>query len=228
MDKSAILERFSFYQRLPKADQAAVLGSARAVSLPAGSDFYCEGDVVPQFALVGLGSIRVFKVGVTGREITLYHVQEGETCLINMLCVFLERPASANARAEAPVEAVVLPAAQFRELARRSDAVRTFVFEAMAARLIDVMTVTAEVAFRKMDERLADHLERRFDLRGQPRTEIIVTHEEIAAELGTAREVVSRLLKELERSGAVSLSRGHIQLRDVRILGEAARGMRPF
>jgi CRP/FNR family transcriptional regulator, anaerobic regulatory protein len=227
MTKRAILEKFAFYRQLPKTDQLALFDSAREVALPAGADFCREGDEAAQFALVGSGDIRVFKTSLTGREITLYHVQEGEACLVNMLSVFLARPAMVSAQIEVAVEAVVIPAAVFRALVGSSGTVREFVFEAMAVRLIDVMTLTEEIAFRRMDERLAAYLQQRFCHRGAGSREIAVTHEEIAQELGTAREVVSRLLKELEHAGALRLARGSIELRDdaaLRRAGLRARG----
>jgi CRP/FNR family transcriptional regulator len=163
----------------------------------------------------------VFKVGETGREITLYHVQEGQTCLINMLCVFLGKPAMATAAVETPVEAVIIPAAAFRDWVRTRDSIRHFIFETMAERMVAVMTLVEEVAFRRMDTRLAAALLNRFD-QAQPANFIATTHEEIAAELGTAREVVSRLLKELERQGAVHLARGRVELHDAALLRRLA------
>ena len=192
------------------------------MSLPAGVFFYREGDLCPSFALVGRGEIRVFKTSVTGREITLYHVQDGEPCLVNVLCVFLGRPAMASAIVEAPTDAVVVPAAVFREWVSAYDSVRRFVFETMAARVVDVMTLVEEVAFGKMDARLAQLLVRRFSMKGLALRVLSTTHEELAAELGTAREVVSRLLKEFERLGAIGLARGRVDLRDGALLQRLA------
>jgi CRP/FNR family transcriptional regulator, anaerobic regulatory protein len=222
MDTERVLSRFAFYGELPPADSASLRASAQGATLAPDTHFYREGDSVSQLALVGEGSLRVYKESETGRQITLYHVQGGEACLVNMLSVFLERPAAANAVVEAEVTAVVLPAGPVRSLVRRSDALRNFVFESMAQRVIEVMALTEEVAFRRMDQRLAEHLLGRFGGPGGPRPELAVTHEEIAGELGTAREVVSRLLKELERTGAVGLARGRIQLRETEVLRRAA------
>ena len=221
MDKITILEQFNFYHQASPAGQRQLAEAASYAALPKGACFYHEGDEVAQFALVGEGSIRVFKIGETGREITLYHVQERQTCLVNMLCVFLGQPAMATAVIEAPVEAVVIPAAAFRDWVKASDSIRRFIFESMAQRMVEVMTVVEEVAFRRMDTRLAAALLGRFQHQGQPRV-VSATHEEIAAELGTAREVVSRLLKELERQGALQLERGRIELRDEILLRRMA------
>jgi CRP/FNR family transcriptional regulator len=214
MNKLAILEMFPFYRQSPPPLRAAVMEAAEYARLAPGAFFYHAGDVCGHFALVGRGSIRVFKIGETGREVTLYHVQDGEACLINMLCVILARPAMATAQVECATEAVILPGALVREWVGTSGPVRDFIFEAMATRVVDVMTLVEEIAFHKTDSRLATLLLQRFaTLRV-----ISATHQDIAAELGTVREVVSRLLKEFTRRGAIQLARGHLELRDEAIL----------
>jgi CRP/FNR family transcriptional regulator len=187
-------------------------------SVPAGTFLYHEGDHTEQFALVGTGSIRVFKTDSAGHEITLYHVQDGQACLVNMLTIFLERPAMATAVVEVATEAVVIPAAKFRDWVDAEQTMRKFVFESMATRLIDVMVLAQELAFRRMDQRLGQWLLDRFSSQHEPRKVIVTTHEEIAKELGSVREVVSRLLKVLERNGAIGTARGHIELLNEELL----------
>jgi CRP/FNR family transcriptional regulator len=223
MDKMTILERLALYKDAPPALQQRIAEATSPVNLAAGDFFYHEGDAQKVFALVGRGDIRVFKTSEGGREITLYHVQDGEPCLVNMLCVFLDRPAMASARVEAPTEAVIVPAPVFREWIRSENVVRNFVFASMATRLVTVMTLVEEVAFRRMDVRLAELLQRRFAPAGLPGAVAVTTHEELAAELGTAREVVSRLLKEFERTGMVAVGRGRLELRDEAQLRAVAR-----
>lgn len=218
MDKRTILGRLPLYTDASPALQSKIVDAASSVSLGVGETFYGEGDVLQVFAIVGAGDIRVFKSSPSGREITLYHVQAGESCLVNMLCVFLDRPAMASARTEMPTQAVVIPAPVFRAWIRTEDSVRGMVFATMASRLVDVMTLVEEVAFRKMDLRLAELLARRFSKEGLVPGVVVTTHEELAAELGTVREVVSRLLKDLERIGVITIGRGRIELRDDTLL----------
>jgi CRP/FNR family transcriptional regulator len=221
MDTSRILEQFSFYRQAAKAQRAIYADAAEGVSLLEGDVFYREGGEIGGVALVGSGDIRVFRSGESGREITLYHVRGGECCFVNMMCVLLRRPALANAHAEAITEAVILRPEVFREGVRSDDSLREFVFESTASRMVDVITLIDEIAFRRVDARLEDLLLQRFS-RQQT---IDTTHELIAAELGSAREVISRLLKELERRGAIVLGRGHITLRDNAKLGGLADGV---
>jgi len=188
MDKASILETFRFYREATPPVRAKIAGAGTYAALPPGTTFYREGEMCGYFGVVGKGDIRVFKNAESGREMTLYHVQDGQLCLVNLLCLFLGRPALASAVVETSTEAIVFDADAFRSWFDNA-VVRHFVFEAMARRLVEVMTLVEEMAFAKMDRRVANLLLQRFSCsRAFP-----ATHEELAAELGTAREVVSRL-----------------------------------
>lgn len=187
-----------------------ITDSGRRVRLQRGETFLRRGAEVELFALVEHGSLRVFTAGAEGREITLYCVDPGECCLLNVLSLISGMKSPAYAVADEPVTAVVFPRSVFLHwLAERPD-VREFVFGIMAGRVATMMALVEEVAFRRLDCRLASYLLQR----GGDDGALGLTHEAIAAELGTAREVVSRLLKSFERRGAVSLSRGRIEIID--------------
>ena len=184
LDKSAVLDRFGLFRHATTEMRSAVESAGRPLILPPGAFLFRDGDSCEQFTLVGRGSVRVFRTGGTGREITLYHVQAGESCLMNTLSVVLGTPARATATVEAPLEALAFPRPVFLEWLRTSDAVRSFILETMAQRLVDVMTLVEEIAFGKMDLRLAHLLCRRFANNGVPLSTISTTHEEIAAGAG--------------------------------------------
>lgn len=209
MNTTDILNQFDFFRQLPAAQRAHALETARLTKLPSRAWFYRQGQRMDRFGLVGTGSIRVYRVGESGREITLYHVRAGETCLVNLLSVFLNRETCASAQAEGAVTAVLLPGDVVRAWIRSSEIFRAFAFDAMGQRLMDVMTLVEEIAFRKMDQRLAEYLRQR----ATENSQIVTTHEEIASELGTAREVVSRLLASFAQQGAIVLGRGRIRVK---------------
>ena len=218
MDKAAVLKKLSFYREATPPVRAKIAEAGTYAALPAGTTFYREGELCGYFPGVGRGDIRVFKNSESGRQMTLYHVQGGEFCLVNMLCLFLGRQAMASAVVEASTEAVLFDGPAFRNLFENHGVVRSFVFEAMAQRLVEVMTLVEEIAFAKMDRRVAGLLLQRFS----SDRAFAVTHEELATELGTAREVVSRLLKDFERTGAIMMARGRLELRDASFLRDLA------
>ena len=218
MDKAGSLETFPFYRDAPAPLRGQIAEAGTFAALTPGTTFYREGEMCQHFAVVGTGDIRVFKTAESGREMTLYHVQDGQPCFVNMLCILLGRPAMATAIVEAPTEAVVVHGPTFRDWVNKNAVVRDYVFETMAHRLVDVMTLAEEIAFGKMDRRVAGLLVQRFS---RDRA-IAVTHEELAAELGTAREVVSRLLKDFEGMGAIAMARGRLELRNASLLRDFA------
>jgi CRP/FNR family transcriptional regulator, anaerobic regulatory protein len=216
LNKQDILERLEFYRDAPAELQSTISAAARYVRLAPGDFLFSEGDASKEFAVVGVGSIRVFRIGATGREITLYHVRSQESSLVSMLAVLLARPVIATGQAEVATEAVVLPAAALRELVVTSDSMRRYIVETVTRGLVEVTTVLEDVAFRTMESRLAALLLQHFATADV----ISMRHEDIAAELGTAREVVSRLLENYERRGAIHLSRGRVEMRDEAVLRE--------
>jgi CRP/FNR family transcriptional regulator len=220
MTADEIFRSFDFYRLATPERRAEYAAAASTVSLPEGVTFYREGDMCPHLALVGRGDIRVFREVPGGREITLYHVRDGEPCLINMLAVFLDRPATASSVVEGATDAAIIPAPAVRQWMATDERVRAYLFETMATRLTEVLMLTVEISVSRMDARLASLLLRLVELH-RTRT-IRLTHDELAVELGTAREVVSRLLKEFERAGALRLARGQVTVVDQSMLASVA------
>ena len=221
MTAREILQRFDFFARAAPGFQEEVLAACEEVSLPPGFHPFQEGSGCHGVAFVGRGDVRVYKVSSEGREITLYHVGPGETCLLTLNAALGSSPYPASAVVEAAVDAVALPVDRFRGWVQQHEAMRLFVFEQMAHRIADLMALIHEVVFRRMDRRVAGYLLSRSEEAPTGNT-LEITHGAIATELGSAREVVSRVLKELEREGAVALGRGHIELRDPDLLRQLA------
>jgi CRP/FNR family transcriptional regulator len=219
MNKIDILEKLSFYRNAPARFKNEIENRCRKAELTENQLLFLEGDACREVGFVGQGNIRVSKIGETGREITLYHVTPGEGCVLNISCAFADLGYPAMATVEENTEMVVFPAALFQEWMARPE-IRGFVFELFSRRLTQVITLIEEVVFRKMDQRLAEFLVKMFDNQGKPRRLVKMTQEQIAAEMGTAREVVNRLLKEFERVKAIESSRGRIHLKNEALLKE--------
>lgn len=178
--------------------------------IPAGRDVFVEGDIADAIALLISGVVRVYKIGETGREITLYRFGNGESCILTANAILSEQNFPAIATVENDAEAVMIPAETFRDWVRRYDLWREFVFDLLSERLSSVMAIVEEVAFHRMDERVAKFLSDRL---GQSES-IQITHQEIAAELGSSREVISRILEDFSALGIISVSRGAIKVLD--------------
>ena len=180
------------------------------MQIPKGHDVFIEGDHVDAIALLISGVVRVYKIGETGREITLYRFGNGESCILTANAILSQTNFPAVATVEKEAEAVMIPADTFRDWVRRSDLWREFVFDLLSQRLSTVMALVDEVAFRRMDARLAGFLMERTRI-----SEIVhITHQEIASELGSSREVISRLLEDLSAEGILHSTRGAIEVLD--------------
>ncbi|HSB88592.1 MAG TPA: Crp/Fnr family transcriptional regulator [Anaerolineales bacterium] len=184
--------------------------TAYLARIPAGKDVFVEGDRVHAIALLVSGVVRVYQIGETGREITLYRFGLGQSCILTANAILNHQTFPAIATVEQDAEAVMVPADAFREWVRRYDLWRSFLFDLLSQRLVSVMAVVEEVAFRRMDARLAAFLLERSRLAGPLR----LTHQEVAAELGSAREVVSRILEDFAAQGLIRVSRGLIEVVD--------------
>ena len=184
-----------------------LLECAHRQPFPAGMHLYWEGDSCSGIAFLLSGTIRVYRCSEAGREITLYEIGPGETCILNASCILGEKPYPANAVTLTEGEFVLIPADSFRRMLDLHETLRTMVFSLLSERLGDIMELVNEVAFRRMDERLMEYL-----VEKSGNGLLLATHQKIASDLGTSREVVSRILKEFERQGKVALSRNEIML----------------
>jgi CRP/FNR family transcriptional regulator len=192
---------------------------AYLASIPAGQDVFLEGDQVEAIALLISGVVRVYNIGVTGREITLYRFGLGDSCIISANAIFNQATFPAIATVEQEAEAVMIPADTFRDWVHRYAVWRNFIINLLSQRLSSLMVVIDEVAFQRMDTRIAAFL------LGRSRVEnpISITHQEIAAELGSSREVISRILEDYARQGVILTGRGTVEILDPGTLNELAQ-----
>lgn len=192
--------------------------AAYFAKIPAGKDVFIEGDTVDTIALLISGVVRVYKISETGREITLYRFGLGESCILTANAILSQHSFPAIATVEKDAEAVMIPADTFRDWVSRYDLWRGFVFDLLTQRLSSMMTIVDEVAFRRLDTRVAAFL---LD-RGRLRNPVPVTHQEIAAELGSSREVVSRVLEDFSDQGLTRSMRGSVVILDFNLLEKRA------
>lgn len=182
--------------------------------IPAGKDVFVEGDNAEAIALLLSGSVRVYKIGESGREITLYHFGHGESCILTANAILSQKSFPAIATVESDAEAVMIPADVFRDWIRRFDLWREFVFDLLSDRLSTIMAIIDEVVFQRMDKRVAAYLINR----KKTGKAITVTHQEIASELGSSREVISRIVGDFVLRGLITSGRGTIEIADMNAL----------
>ena len=194
--------------RLSPALAEALKTHGAVLTLPAGVRIYQPGRKPDAYLLVLEGSVRVQQVSEGGREIVLYRVHAGESCTLTTACLIGHDDYSAEAISETPVRAVALPRAVFDELMASSHEFRRFVFNAFSARITNLFRLVEQVAFGRLDVRLARKI---VELAGADGV-VIMTQQQLAAEVGTAREVVSRTLADFQRRGLVVLARGRLTL----------------
>jgi CRP/FNR family transcriptional regulator len=219
VDKPALrrrlLQGFPFFAELPAERLEALLDEAQLLRVPEGGVLFDAKQPCRGFPLVLEGSVRVFKSAPGGREIVLYRVEAGQSCILSGGCLLAHSDYSASAVAETGVELLSLPPARFHELMLQFEPFRRYVFGMYAERLGEVMELVEEVAFRRLDARLAQTLIRRGPL-------IEVTHQALADELGSVREIVSRLLRSFEQRGWVRLERERVTVLDPKGLSALA------
>ena len=185
----------SLYQKIPKNKIISV-----------------EGDACNYFSFLLKGIIRVYKVGSSGREITLYRINEGGSCILTASCILSHKSFPAIAVTESDSEVLSLPANLFKEWVSKYPVWQGYVFNLVSDRLSEVITTVEEIAFKSVDTRIAEKL---MHLLSEEGNVLELTHNELARDIGTSREVVSRILKDFEARGVIQISRGSIKVLNI-------------
>ncbi|WP_372624373.1 Crp/Fnr family transcriptional regulator [Falsiroseomonas sp.] len=193
---------------LDPALRARIAAAAAPLEAPAGAVLFHPGDACTGFVMLGTGTVRVDLVAEDGHTLLLYRVAPGEACLLTTACLFAGEAYTAEGRAETALEGLLLPRGAFDTLVAESPAFRRFVLAGFGARMTALMARIEALSFRSVDHRLAEAL------LAHGRREVAATQAELAVEVGTAREVVTRRLNALAREGLVALGRGTVVILD--------------
>lgn len=207
-EQAAWIAAFPCFARLNPDAKSLIQCGAELANLPAGSKVFEPGQPCSRYILVWRGCVRVYLTDADGHTITLYRLSPGDSCVLTTAAILSGEPYAAYATAETDVQAVLIEANIFHRLLVISDEFRQSVFMDHGQRIVDLMGVVGDVAFDSIDHRLARKLQ---ELAGGE-ANLLLTHEALACELGTAREVVSRRLKEFERRGWLRLHKGRIEI----------------
>ena len=178
------------------------------ISICSGSIICTEGQICTDLVVVISGVVRVYKPSVDGRSISLYHISSGQSCILTAGCILNNEQFPAIAEAKTDVKGIAISAARVSHWMDDSTVWRNYIFSILSSRFIDVIKLADSLAFQQLDVRLGTWLSRH----ESGKNEILSTHQEIAEELASSREVISRLLKSFEKQGLICLSRGKIKI----------------
>lgn len=206
VDRATLLGLYPALANLPPARLERLLQPSALIRLPAGACVFSEHQPCAGFPLLLDGSIKVVKQASSGRELLLYRVTPGGSCIISSSCLLGHTDYNARGIAETDLTLRLIPAGTFWRLMAEHVPFRDFVFNLLADRISELMQLVEEVAFARLDQRLARLLMAHQD------DVLRVTHQQLADELGSVREIVSRLLKGFAEQGLVSLGREHLAI----------------
>jgi CRP/FNR family transcriptional regulator len=210
IEKNLFLKIFPFFRNAPPILVANILSSSRYRKIPRNTLVKLEGDQCEDFIFMLSGEKSIFKMSESGRHITLYEITAGDICALNASSILSNTRLPANAATMSEVRVLLLPSQSFLNMMATHEEMRAFVHSRVNEALASIMTLVSEITFGKLDERLITYLIEKSE-NGTLRT----THQKIANDLGTSREVVSRLLKAIERQGLISCSRNLIQIKNL-------------
>lgn len=188
-------------------------------TLPRGTELFTPGGRAEGFPVLLAGRVEVCLTGPTGREMLLYAVEPGQSCVQTTLSLLGDEPYSGTAAAVTDIQVVIIPKGQFLRLMDADAGFRAFVLRAFGRRMADLTRLLEQVAFGRIESRLAAAL---IDL--AEGDTVRATQSEIAARIGSVREVVSRRLDTFAKSGWVTTERGEVHLRDMAALRRLAQG----
>jgi CRP/FNR family transcriptional regulator len=210
-----LIKFYPILGELPSGPQYAFVESSYPVKANTGRILFDVDAKIKSFIMLTQGSIRVIRPGIE-RDLLLYRVQPGSCCVISICHLLGDTRYQARAQVESDITGVALPQLLFRQMVEQSPYFSYFIFHAFADRLTELFELLEANVFMRLDERLAGLLVSKGTL-------IKTTHSELADELGSVREVISRILKDFEIKGLVKLDRNLIQVLDEKALIKIAR-----
>ncbi len=201
-------EKIEFYEILSESEKALLQQGISRKTYRKGEQIHGDSGQCSGVLIVLKGKVRAYMLSEEGREITLYYLEEGETCIMSASCVMNCIAFEVHIEADADVEVLQIAASNFSSIEKSNLKVANFALKLAVERFSDVMWAMQQLLFFSMDKRLAMYL---YDETSKAKTNVLkVTHEEIAKNLASAREVVTRLLQNFQKDGLVELSRGKV------------------
>ena len=212
----SMLRDLPFWDDLTKAEQETVAGSMQKKHYPAGSVIHSREQACLGLIFVVSGEARTFMLSEEGREITLYRLSPGDMDVLSASCVLSQITFETQLVADTDCTLYVLPAVTLSALKDENIHVRCFIFEKLGNRFSDVMHGMQRILFTRVDVRIAEYL--RDTVRETGSATVHITHEQLAREINSSREVITRILKQFEKTGAIKAGRGRIEVLEASLL----------
>lgn len=219
MFESVYQEIFPFWNEITESDRELICRNSFALNYPKGTNIH-DGNECSGVIFVNSGSLRLYIMSEDGKEITLYRLHKGDMCMLSASCVLQTITFDVFVDAEEDSECYVISGSAFADISNRNPKIKIFALETVVSRFSDVMWVIQQILFMSMDKRLAIFL---LDESARISSDVIIlTHEQIARYISSAREVVSRMLKYFAGEGIVEVSRKGIKILDKKRLRQLA------
>ena len=214
--KDTLMDSLPFWDKLTENEKDDILAGSFLQEMAKGSATHHNSSECTGVEVVKEGRVRVFITSPNGGEITLYRLLSGDTCLLSAACMMKGLSLEINMEFEEETELIIIPKNIYKKLMDENPACTKFTLDLISEKFSDVMWLFNQYVFSNMAKRLSDTLLEHMAL--EESSELIITHDIIARDLGTAREVVTRLLKQFQTDGIVKLSRGKIEILDIKKL----------
>ncbi len=209
-DINFLQDTLSFYKGLTASQKNLLLQSVMKKNLVVGESMHSNSEKCSGLFLIRKGQVRAYMVSESGKEITLYRLFERDVCIFSASCIMKNIAFEIYVEVEKDTQAYLIPTTPFNRLSEESIPVQMFTNDLMASRFTEVMWIMEQALFMSFDKRLANFLLEQAII--EDSDSLVITHEKIANHLGTAREVVTRMLKYFQSDGIVALSRGTIDI----------------
>jgi len=211
LQQNEFSQHFPFIQQTATEFTETFYSQAQHVEIPAGTTIIEEGQNCAHLVMVTDGVARVYKLSPSGREVTLYRIHAGESCVLTASCIMNQDSFPAMAEVESTIRGLLISPKNVRDWFCQDPEWQKFIFGLLSHRLASIISVVEEVAFKRIDVRLAEQFVRSIE-KGDER--INKTHAELAADVGSSREVVSRILRDFSQRDLISSGRGFIEILD--------------
>jgi CRP/FNR family transcriptional regulator len=199
------LKSYPFLEKLEPEALHFLKQHIRPIYVPKGTILFYQGDICDNILWLTHGEVRLYTQSDNIEDITLYNLKAGEQCIVNTASLLSQTDAIASAETISDIEGYLIDAESVKQLNRISDVYQSYLFSLYQLRFEELTELINDIKFKRLNLRIKEWVER------QPSSTIEITHEKLASKLGTSRVVVSRLLKELEKKGYITLHRGKIE-----------------